>query len=266
MLLSLALSLAAKDSDPRLPIELLTQSGVEDYWIFRSKDNAAKRYVSFTAKSSGRVRCKIDVYWSGVDNPSGTFRDSPIEPPATYSGESTFGPSGLRIGSDSIFSQGQISVTWLAITKHEYVQVGIFQRAKQDGKGFLAKSPRDWTEDSMLLERLTRNTLALTAGMRLEDFRTRNVAGHAVASGTCDRTDRMFGGLSEWCQKEGWTIETNSDVGYYTLRKGASYAVFPLGSVDVKINGVWKSAGDAVSLRDGRVYVTETALNLLGSI
>lgn len=194
------------------------------------------------------------------ETPNGLLREGPHS--ALYQ-EGTIPPSGMSIGTDSYFviRNGRLSLS--GITRHEWVQFSMTGPNRTTAEGYREKLEHDWTNDKKFAERMVRRSLSMTAGQRVGDLKSRTVAGTSVSSGVCRKSDRVFGDLAAWCAARGWSMTHSGDYDYYTLRKGGKYAVVPLGSAKVKVNGVWKDGVDAVALVGGKWFLTQQALEAI---
>lgn len=192
--------------------------------------------------------------------PNGLMREGPHS--ASYK-EGTTPPSGMPMGTDNYFVvlRGRLSLS--AITRYEWVQFSMTGPNRVTSAGHREKLEHDWTNDQKFAERIVRRSLAMTAGQRIGDLKSRTVAGSSVSSGVCRKSDRVFGDLAAWCAARGWSMTHSDDYDYYTLRKGGKYAVVPLGSAKVKVNGVWKNGVDTVALVGGKWFLTQQALEAI---
>lgn len=217
------------------------------------------RSTTFTSRqTSGRavlVRVTHDQ-----TTPNGRMREGPL--PAIYT-EGTTTPSGMSMGTDSYFVVRGGQLTLIAITRHEWVQFSMDGPYRNTQEGYREELEHDWTNDQKFAERIVRRSLSMTAGQRVGDLKSRTVAGSSVSSGVCRKSNRVFGDLAAWCAARGWSMTHSDDYDYYTLRKGGKYAVVPLGSAKVKVNGVWKDGVDAVALVGGKWFLTQQALEAI---
>ena len=148
-------------------------------------------------------------------------------------------------------------------TETATVGVSFVGRVGTNSKGFADPSQVDFKAKSAFVERIARHTLANTAGTRLDHSGTGALAGRSVARATCRRSARVFGDLTQWAQAENWTLSEDSTYGFYTIKKGARWAVIPLGADQIKVNGVWKEMGDSAAFFNGKLYLPAAGLEHL---
>jgi hypothetical protein len=251
-----------EDLNGRLPIGLLNQEGFTTVRIRTSPQGNSQKTIIYKGSNTEGLKCVIQIIWSGLPRDTGKFDTSGIQLPAIHQDEPTYGPTGLKIGSDSRFLVGKYGVSCFVLSKFEYVQMSLTPPITSSN-GFATSSSASMMNERVLLERLSRYTLATTSGLRLKQLQSRLIGGFNVNSMVCERSQRVFGDLAEWCGKSGWQLDLNSSGGYITLRKGARYAVLPIGAVDLKLDGSWVPIGDVICLRAGKIYVSKAGIDSL---
>ena len=172
-----------------------------------------------------------------------------------FRGAASAPPSGLRLGIDCRFERSQGNLSLYVTTAFANVSCQFIPQAETDSAGFRRDPAHDYVRDIKLFERIARHTVARAAGSRLINFADVNLSGATVPGARCRYSNRMFGNLRRWCEVRGWSIEANDEVGYLMLRRGSRYAVVPLGTNAVKVDGQWFDLPDSVMERDGTVYV-----------
>jgi hypothetical protein len=158
--------------------------------------------------------------------------------------------------------QSKLGVTIVAAAPNSGVTVTYSTRFKNSAKGFADPQPFDVKERAAFVERVARHTLANAAGMRLSDSGAAALAGRSIKKADCRRSGRVFGNLQEWTNLEGWSI-AEDDYGVLSLKKGAKWAVLPLGADQIKVNGVWKDMGDSAAFLNGKLYLPAAGLEHL---
>ncbi len=171
-------------------------------------------------------------------------------------------PSGLPPEHSRTFSSISIVRTVLD-TKWASVDVTWLTRTDTSPKGYAMAEPFDFSSKASLVERILRKTLANAAGLRLDQNGSSAIAGRSIASARCRRTGRVFGGLTQWAQAENWTLSEDSNYGFLTIKKGAKWAVLPLGADQIKVKGVWKKMGDSAAYFNGKLYLPAAGLEHL---
>lgn len=169
----------------------------------------------------------------------------------------------MPLGTDRYFDVVRGQLILIGISRHEWVQLSMDGPYRNTQDGYRQDVEHDWTNDQKFAERIVRRSLAMTAGQRIGDLKSRAVAGSSVSTGVCRKSDRVFGDLTAWCAARGWSMTHSDDYDYYTLRKGSNFAVVPLGSTKVKVNGVWKDGVDTVALVGGKWFLTQQALEAI---
>lgn len=192
--------------------------------------------------------------------PTGLLRDGPH--PAIFR-DGTTTPSGIPLGTDRYFDVVRGQLILIGISRYEWVQLSMDGPYRNTRDGYREDVEHDWTNDRKFAERIVRRSLAMTAGQRIGDLKSRTVAGSSVSTGVCRKSERVFGDLAAWCASRGWSLTHSDDYDYYTLRKGSNFAVVPLGSTKVKVNGVWKDGVDTVALVGGKWFLTQQALEAI---
>jgi hypothetical protein len=124
--------------------------------------------------------------------PNGRLIEGPHS--ASYK-EGTTPPSGMSMGTDSYFviRNGRLSLS--AITRYEWVQFSMTGPNRTTSEGYREKLEHDWTNDQKFAERIVRRSLAMTAGQRIGDLKSRTVAGSSVSAGVCRKSDRCLATL-----------------------------------------------------------------------
>jgi hypothetical protein len=136
-----------------------------------------------------------------------------------------------------------------------------------DDKGFYKPPVHDWTADQQLMERFLRYSLARIAGRRLGNITTSSMAGASIPSANCERSNAKFGDLRSWCTAKGWSVTENKDLGVLTVKRGATFAVVPMGTAWVKWDGAtWTKMSDVVMEKDGRVMAPKDVLDRLNGM
>ena len=158
--------------------------------------------------------------------------------------------------------QSKLGVTVNAVAPNCGVTVKYATRMKNTPKGFADTQPFDVKAKADFVERVARHTLANAAGMRLSDNGTAALAGRSIKKAVCRRSDHVFGNLQEWTGGEGWSV-AEDDYGVLSLKKGAKWAVIPLGADQIKVNGVWKEMGDSAAFFNGKLYLPAAGLEHL---
>lgn len=173
--------------------------------------------------------------------------------------------SGLPLGWECRIGtiKGMNALSVAVAGYHESLSLTGFAPATLNERGFGVFEPKNWSPIYQDLERILRETFARAVGLRLGDISSRTIAGYSVRSARCQESDRIFGDLKMWCLKGGWSVETNDQIGYFTLRKGAAFAVVPLAAASVKVGTTWHTLPDAVALKDGVMYAPVELLELL---
>lgn len=173
-------------------------------------------------------------------------------------------PSGLPPGFARVTKGTSISLKVLS----DFAEVTCYftPQILTTSKGFADPQSFDFKSKSTLLERIARHTLANAAGLRLEDIGTGVVASGEIIRSSCRRTGRVFGDLSQWAGLAGWTIAEDKHYGVLNLKKGANWAVIPLGSDQIKVKGVWKEMGDSAAFFKGKLYLPAAGLEHLRNL
>ncbi len=175
-------------------------------------------------------------------------------------------PSGVPLGADSRWTLDNGLFVVLVATRFEEVQSHL-QLQGSDSKGFYKPPVHDWKADQQLMERFLRYSLARIAGRRLGDVATANLAGTSIPTATCERSNAKFGDLRAWCTAKGWTVTEDKTLGVLTVKRGATFAVVPMGTAWVKWDGAtWTKMSDVVMEKDGRVMAPKDVLDRLNGM
>ncbi|HZH98595.1 MAG TPA: stalk domain-containing protein [Fimbriimonadaceae bacterium] len=189
----------------------------------------------------------------------GTSLLKPREHSTSYRGYAFSVPSGLPLGFDTRFKQEGGHLYIVSAGSFEELSIQMHLQGK-DEKGFYKAFPHDWTSDVKMAERFARVLMARAAGDRLGQPATRSFSGYTASAAVCSKTSRVFVDIREWAGAKGWTVTSNSELGYLSLKKGTSYVVLPLGSGKMKVNGIWRTLSDLVAQKNGRDFVVESNL------
>lgn len=238
----------------------LSQIEAAGYVTRTDSTQVARGEASYRGFRADNIDLRIVITFENAGSRTGRLADGPY--PATYK-EGTKMPSGMPLGTDLYFDAKPTQLTVIACTPFEWSEFAFRSPIRATGDGFIERLPYDWTNHQVVAERIVRRSLAMTAGQRVADLKSRTVAGTSVSSGVCRKSDRVFGDLAAWCAARGWSMTHSDDYDYYTLRKGGKYAVVPLGSAKVKVNGVWKDGVDTVALVGGKWFLTQQALEAI---
>lgn len=175
-------------------------------------------------------------------------------------------PSGLPLGIDVRCKVERGTFITLFSTFYESGHSRIALQGS-DEKGFYKPPAHDWTQDQQLMERFLRYSLARIAGRRLGSITTSLMAGASIPSATCGRTNAKFGDLRSWCSAKGWTVTEDKTLGVLTVKRGATFAVVPMGTAWVKWDGAtWTKVSDVVMEKDGRVMAPKDVLDRLNTL
>jgi len=172
-------------------------------------------------------------------------------------------PSGMQFGTDTWCKAEDKGLYIYSTTKWEKISLQAIPRYGTSSKGFVQINPKDWSKDKPLFERVARVTLANLAGSRLGSSYSSALNGATIPTRKCGRSSAIFGEVNAWASRRGWSVEENTEFGYFTLKKGGRYVVLPLGSPKVKVDGVWRDGGDVIALRDGKLYATKRAIEAI---
>jgi len=243
---------------PAIPVELLARSGFDLLPDYTSKSGDS---VTFQ-RARDRVSLLLTISAPQYRNPEGDFSNQP--PVAARMGyEPGVIVSGLPLGGDTWCKVEDKGFYIYTTTHWDRVMLIASPPYGTSPKGFVLINPKDWTADKPLFERVARVTLANLAGSRLGASYSSALNGATVPTRKCGRSSAIFGEVNTWANRRGWSVEENTEFGYFTLKKGARYVVLPLGSPKVKVDGVWRDAGDVVALRDGKLYATKRAIEAI---
>ncbi len=132
---------------------------------------------------------------------------------------------------------------------------------KSTHTGFIEREFFDFNEKAVLVERVVRHTLANAVGTRLDQFE-----GQSGFRAKCRLTGMMFSDLGRWAVANGWTTGEEDKHGIVTFKKGANWAVLPLGADQIKVNGVWKEMGDSAAYFNGKLYLPAVGLEHLKGV
>lgn len=264
------LCFVAPFSDDWCSVNILESAG---FAIERLSEKPAYRaggrqYVSFSAFASRRADVRSSLLFLGTSISPGRgedrLRKDMVSGRLEDLKERT--PSGVPLGSDSRWNLDNGLFVVLIATRFEEVQSHI-QLQGSDSKGFYKPPVHDWTQDQQLLERFLRYSLARIAGRRLGGVTTGNLAGAAIPTATCERSNAKFGDLRAWCSAKNWTVTESKDLGVLTVKRGSTFAVIPMGTAWVKWDGAtWTKMSDVVMEKDGRVMAPNDVLDRLNEM
>jgi hypothetical protein len=223
---------------------------------------------SATFFNSTGEKIKINVRWISNSAQENLLKSSTLKAREEYLDSiSTAEPymknlsSKLPPASARIFKGKTLGL--IVINQQAEVSCFFTPQVATNPRGFADPQPFDFRTKSAILERIARHTLANAAGMRLDNSGTGALAGSTVARATCRRSGRVFGDLTQWAQAENWTLSEDSTYGFLTIKKGANWAVLPLGADQIKVKGVWKKMGDSAAYFNGKLYLPAAGLEHL---
>jgi len=251
--------------DSRIPVERLTArsflvTGHSPRRAMPKQNGARATFV----RESDRAKLAVSLAFGDYAVGSGLVRDSPMRPNGAIGGvdQRDWPDMAMPMGTDHEGSLGPIGGYLWITTRYEFVSVSLIPPRSSAG-GHVRHLAHDWTHDRSLIETLARVSLARTAGYRLGSPGYAEVGGASIPTRKCGRSSAIFGEVNAWANRRGWSVEENTEFGYFTLKKGARYVVLPLGSPKVKVDGVWRDGGDVVALRDGKLYATKRAIEAI---
>lgn len=265
-LASLALNLPAVAAQV-VPLEILNEGGFETEYLKSrhggGKDPAEPRTAELVTYSGSRQRTRLKVTAFLYDRQGASELVNTRLNPGGYRGMIEQPPSGMPIGTDCRHSMHSGRAFLFVTTRFETVQCIFTPPAGVDAKGFFKPAEHDWTTDRPLFERIVRHTVARAAGQRLRTSGNTTMAGATVPTAMCMHSSQVFGKMSTWCVATGWTVSSEAEYGSYTLRKGAHYAVVPIGGNAIKIDGAWTKLPDVSAMVDGSLYLPKAAFERL---
>jgi hypothetical protein len=274
--MNIALFLLASSSPVPLPTALLESYG------YKMRQRPVSRPLPLpqgdyredeTFESVEGSHVRVVVHWHAADKRNGgfssrglTIREQEGLLNRQLSAVADLGqlPSGLPPDLVRLYKGTGLCVTML--TGEGFVSVDFTPRIGATSKGFANPEPYDYSIIAPMLERILRHTMARTSGFRLEERGLGTVAGITAKRSRCLRTGLTYGALRDWASRKGWSAEEDGRYGVIHLKRGSQWAVVPLASSKIKVNGLWKEMGDDAAIFNGSVCIPEAGLNHLKAL